>query len=315
MLAVVTAFRSRCLARDWDYHGWLLQRTLDSILAQTNDEFVVVVVCHETPAIPHAHHPKIRFLPVEFPPPDRDNDAMCADKVFKLSVGAAWAVSAGCDYTMFTDADDLLSRRVSEFVARRRGANGWYTPSEFYYAYGSRWLRSNQRPASGSGPGVIVRSDLLEFASSPYSGVWLETILQGGERRFAELLARRSQRINTLAAVGLANFQKLMLAEGRPLEPLPFPGNVVINHSDSTSHVPGGVGTAVPEQSPVRNALRARLSRIKRAGSRLPSVRPLTPALCSEFAIPAPRLVPRAYRRRGSIFSRDIFVDSWLAVD
>jgi hypothetical protein len=310
MLAIITAFRSRLLARDWDYHVWLLQRTLDSILSQTNDQFVVAVVCHEIPSIPH--DPRVRFLPVDFPPPDRDNDDMCADKVLKLSVGAEWAVSKGCDYVMFTDADDLVSRRISEFVASNRGANGWYTPSEFYYAYGSRWVRRNLRPATASGPGVIARSGLLEFATWPSTGTWLRTILEGGESRFAQLLARRSRRINTLAAVGLANFQKLMIAQGHPLEPLPFPSNVVINHVDSTSHVSGGIGTAVPERSTARPTLRARLGSLKRAGSKLPSVGPLTRALRNEFTIPAPEVIPRAYKGRGSIFSRDIFVESWL---
>jgi hypothetical protein len=312
MLAIITAFRSRLLARDWDYHVWLLQRTLDSILSQTNDAFVVAVVCHEKPKIPRVGDPKVRFLPVDFPPPQRHNDDMCADKVLKLSVGAEWAISEGCDYVMFTDADDLVNRRLSEFVAAHSGANGWYTPSEFYYAYGSRWVRKNYRPPTVSGPGVIVRSDLLKFATCPFAGIWLNMIVEGGERQFAEILGRRNRQINTLAAVGLANFQKLMTTEGHPLEPLPFTNNVVINHVDSTSHVPGGIGTAVPERLAARAKLRTHLGRLKRVGLTLASVRPVTHALCEEFTIPAPDVIPPAYRRMGSMFSRDIHIESWL---
>jgi len=312
MLAIVTAFRSQLLARDWCYHAWLLQRTLDSILSQTNDDFVVAVVCHEIPTIPHNGHPRVHFLSVDFTPPDRDNDDMCADKVLKLSVGAEWAISRGCDYVMFTDADDLVSRRLSGFVAMNPGANGWYTPSEFYYAYGSCLVRRNLRPFATSGPGVIVRADLLRFARRPFTGVWSRIIVEGGERRFAEVLARRNRKINTLAAVGLANFQTLMTAEGHPLMPLPFPSNVVINHMDSTSQVPGGIGSAIPTTVMARATIRTRLRNLKRMVAVLPSVGPLTRGLCNEFTIPAPDAVPSAYRHRGSIFSRDIFVESWL---
>src|SRR5438132_5315231 len=84
MLAIITALRSRLLAKEWDYHVWLLQRTLDSILAQTNDAFVIAVVCHEKPRIPQAGHHRVHFLSVEFDPPQRNNDDMCVDKVLKL---------------------------------------------------------------------------------------------------------------------------------------------------------------------------------------------------------------------------------------
>jgi len=304
MLAIVTAFRSRRLAKDWDYHVWLLQRTLDSMLAQTNDAFVVAVVCHEIPTILHLENPRVHFLPVDFPPPQRDNDDMCADKVLKLSVGAEWAISKGCDYVMYTDADDLVSRRISEFVAVHGGANGWYTPSEFFHAYDSRWLVKHFQPPMKSGPVVIVKSNLLKFATVPFTDIWLELILEAGERKYAELLAGRRRRTNTLAAVGHTLYQRLMKAQGYPLEPLPFPGYVVINHADSTSQVSGGLGSAILEKSAAPRTLRSRLNRLKRIGLRLPSVRPLTHAVRSEFTIPAPGIIPRAYKNRGSLFAR-----------
>jgi hypothetical protein len=311
MLAIITAFRSRLLSKDWDYHVWLLQRTLDSMLSQTNRVFTVAIVCHERPRIPQADDPRVRFLPVDFPPPQRNNDDMCADKVLKLSIGAEWAVSNGCSYVMLTDADDLLNRQVSEFVRRHGGANGWYTPTEYIYAYGSRWIRKNSRGSTISGPGVIVRSDLLKSESPPFTGQWVNLIVEGGEKNYVRFLARRNRRVITIAATGLAYFQKLMSAEGTPLEPLPLTANVVINHSDSTSQITGGIGTAVPDKPTARTALAA-LRRIKRIGSTFPSIRPLTRALREEFAIPAPHEVPTAYRHRGSMFSRDISVESWL---
>jgi hypothetical protein len=295
MLAIVTAFKSQLLTKDWDYHVWLLERSLDSMLAQTNESFIVVVVCHEIPSTSYVEIPKVRFLPVDFPPPQRNNDDMCVDKVLKLSVGAEWAIAEGYDYVMFTDADDLISWRISEFVALHHGANGWYAPSEFFYTYGSYCLlKNNQTPMTG-GPSVIVRADRLKFASVPFNGIWLKFIIEGGEQKYAELLAVRNRRTNTLAAAGHAYFQRLMTAEGHPLERLPFPAYVMINHADSTSQVKGGLGSATPPRL---------MSSFRRMISNLPSVRPLTHALRCEFAIPAPSMVPVAYKSSGSMFDR-----------
>jgi hypothetical protein len=304
MLAIITAFRSRHLAKDWEYHIWLLQRALDSMLAQTNDAFVVAVVCHEIPTMSQSKHPKIRFLPVDFPPPQRNNDDMCVDKVLKLSVGAEWAISERCDYVMFTDADDLVSRRISEFVAVHSGANGWFTPFEFVHTYSSRWLVKHFQPPIMSGPVVIVKSDLLKFASVPFTDTWLELIIEAGEKKYADLLAGRRRKINTLAAVGHTHFQRLMKAEGYPLEPLPFPGYVVINHADSTSQVAGGLGSAAPENAVARYTLRSRVNHVKRIGLSLPSLAPLTHAVRREFTIPAPDIIPKPYKSRGSLFAR-----------
>jgi hypothetical protein len=192
---------------------------LDSILSQTNEAFAVAVVCHEVPKVAQAGHPKVRFLQVEFPPPQRNNDDMCADKAMKLSVGAEWAISKDYNYIMFTDADDLVSRGISEFVAAHSGATGWYAPSEIFYAYGSRWVRKYVLNPTISGPCVIVRSNLLKFASSPFAGNWMNIIIEDNDRPYLELLRMRNRKVNTLAAVGHTDFRRLMNAEGHFLEP------------------------------------------------------------------------------------------------
>lgn len=302
MLAIVTAFRSRLLANDWHYHVWLLERALDFILSQTNESFVVAVVCHERPKLSRGSHPKVHFLPVDFAPPQRDSDDMCVDKVLKLSVGVEWALSKGCDYIMFTDADDLVNRRVSEFVATRGDEIGWYTPYEFFYSYGSRWVRKYTLGEMASGPCVIVKSSVAKFATVPFTGRWLDIIIAGGEARYVELLSGRNRRVNTLAAVGHMNFRRLMAAEGDALLPLPFAGNVVINHFDSMSWVPGGAGSRLSTKPVTSGTLRGQLGRLKRAGMLLPSIRPLTRGLSTEFTVPAPTTIPKAYGSAGSVF-------------
>jgi hypothetical protein len=274
------------------------------MLAQTNAAFVVGVVCHEIPAISHIDHPKIRFLSVDFPQPQRNFDDMCVDKALKLSVGAEWAISKRCDYVMYVDADDLVSRRISDFVAANAGANGWYSPSELHYAYGSRAVFKHFQSPMTSGPFVIVKSELLKFATPPFTGSWLQLIIEGGEKKYADLLAGRRRKINTLAAAGHMHFLRIMTAEGYPLERLPFPGLVMIDHPDSISKVSGGLNTVAVENAAARRTLRSRLSRLKRIGLNLTCVAPLTYAVSGEFTIPSPAIIPTAYKSKGSVFGR-----------
>src|SRR5262249_20097410 len=145
-------------------------------------------------------------------------------------------------YIMFTDADDLVNRRIGEFVAAHNGAIGWDTPMEIFYCYGCSLVRKYVFNPGMFGPCVIVRSELLKFASIPFAGNWKNIITEDGEKRYIELLGQRNRSVNTLAAVGHTNFRRLMAAEGHGLEPLPFIGNVVINHFDSTSQVSEGGG-------------------------------------------------------------------------
>jgi hypothetical protein len=238
MIAFVTSFRARALARDWDYHAWLLEQTVRSMLSQRAGEIRVFVGCHESPSLSIAADPRVSFVQVAVPPPERNNDDMCVDKVLKLSAGTERAIAQGCRYVIFNDADDLVSNRIGEFVAAHCRSDGWYAAAEMFYTYGGRLLRHFDIPGGFSGPCVIVRSDLLRFAEAPYSGYWTELIRGGGEARYLALLERHRKPVSVLAAVGIEHYRALMEHNRTPLAPLPFPANIVINHADSTSSEP-----------------------------------------------------------------------------
>jgi len=96
MLTFIVSMRARALSKDWAHHTRLLERTVDSLLAQTNPNFEIVIACHDVPQIAQATHPKVHMLPVSIPIPQRTFDDMCADKVLKLSKGVEWAIPRGC---------------------------------------------------------------------------------------------------------------------------------------------------------------------------------------------------------------------------
>lgn len=303
-ITFVTGLRARALASDWAYLIWLLERVIDSMLAQRYGEVGLVVACHDVPETRFAKDRRVTFVQVDFPPPMRDNDDMCADKVLKLSAGVRAALSMGGDYIALNDADDLVSNRVGELVQTHAGAPGWRSAAQMFYDYGATLLRFQRIQSPASGPFVVVRSDLLEFAVPPFSGDWADLIRSGGEERYLNLLARRHREVSILAAVGLGHYQEYSSMKGWPLEPLPFPGNVVINHRHSMSHVPGGFGSYQRELRDEPLTLRRRLRNIKRTMKMIPTLKVMTEATRSEYSVLAPHDVPANYRSQGSILWR-----------
>jgi hypothetical protein len=304
MLAIVTSLRARSLARDWEYHTWLLERSVHSMLAQTKLDVFVVVVCHDIPKSTLCRNNQVHFLCAKFPVPNRDNDDMCVDKVLKLSAGADWAISQKSDYLMFSDADDLVSNRIGNLISACSDAPGWYSAAELFYTYGGILFRVHVVQGTSSGPCVIVRSDLFEFALPPFTGEWTEVIKRGGEARYLDLLARHGEKTCLLAAVGLQNFREYMTCRGQSLRPIPFPANLVINHSDSTSHVAGGIGSYEFVRKRPRSSLRQVFGSLKRCARLLTTFRPVTAELRHEFSIPRIYEIPRRYRAGGSLFWR-----------
>lgn len=296
MIAFCTSLRAKALANDWSYHTWLLERVVHSMLAQTRGDVHVVVACHDVPESPEwRDDPRVTFLPIDADMPVRNFDDMVTDKVLKLSAAARWVIEHGAaDYVVFNDADDLVSDRLGEFVEANRGSNGWYTTSQRFYTYGGRLMRLQKIAGGASGPCVIVRGDLLTFGRPPFSGPWVDLVHGGGEHAYLGYLARHRREVCELAAVGLGHYRAFMAAQGHPLAPLPFGGNVVINHKDSVSTTGGTNGYQL--LSPLRS--------LKRSLKWLPSLRLATPAVRDEFHIPATREIPDAYRGGASVFWR-----------
>ncbi len=295
MIAFATSFRASALADDWAYHVWLLEQVVHSMLAQTGGDIRVVVGCHDVPDSPLTRDPRVRFLPLDVALPAKTFDAMVTDKVLKLSAGARWAVDNGCEYVIFNDADDHVSNRIGAHINAHRGSNGWYTETQRFYTYGGRVMRLHNILSPGSGPCVIARTDLLTFARPPFSGTWADRIIQGGEQEYMTILASHQREINILAAVGIAYYNDYMRELGHPLVPLPFAGNVVINHGDSMSTSGGTNGYR----------LRSRLSALRWGLRLLPTMRYATAALKAEFNLPGWDQIPRAFRRTGgSVFWR-----------
>ncbi len=295
MIVFATSLRARALADDWAYHVWLLEQVVRSMLAQTRGDVRVVIGCHDIPDSPLTRDARVQFLPIDAALPAKNFDAMVTDKVLKLSAGARWAGDAGAEYVIFNDADDHVSNRIGAHIEAHRGGNGWYTNRQRFYTYGGRVMRLHHITPPGSGPCVMVRADLLTYAQPPFAGAWADRIIRGGEQNYMAILASHQREINILAAVGIAYYHDYMREMGHPLAPLPFAGNVVINHGDSMSTSGGTHGYQL------RSGLRA----ARWAARLLPTMRLATAAIRQEFGLPSADQVPAPFRRAGgSVFWR-----------
>lgn len=270
MLAFVTSLRARSLAQDWDYHVWLLQRTLDSILAQTDPDIRVFIVCHDVPDVPQAADSRVRVMPVSFAPPRREFWDMTVDKGLKISAGAAEAIREGADFLMYTDADDLVSRNLAAHVKAHPASNGWYFDAGYAYRHGRRTALIRDDHVMKCGTCAIVRASLLTFETQE---------------------EYRGHSVETFAAAGHQFYRSFMQKRGTPLERLPFPGSTYIEHRDSTITIGAGDETAARRRPLHRRVL----SRVRHLASHLPSTRLVTVAMREEFTIPRRSDIPAAY--------------------
>ncbi|HEY2991105.1 MAG TPA: glycosyltransferase family A protein, partial [Candidatus Binatia bacterium] len=205
--------KSRRVAKSWQYVTELFERSLKSACNQTSPAFKVIVVCHERPAIAF-DHPAVNYIEVDFPPPDSSYVPMMWDKYRKLVAGVHLARKLGASHVMEVDADDCVSNRLAEWVARKPDFHGWYLESGYLHRDGTRRVYLREKEFHRwCGTCNIVRSDLLNLPDDPAGDISI----------FSEL--------------GHSHLREKLAARGFPLEALPFPGAVYVD----TKH---GEGTA-----------------------------------------------------------------------
>ncbi len=135
------------------------------------------------------------------------------DKWKKLSIGMIRAGTFNPDFIMIMDADDLVSRKLSQYANAHLTSNGWIFKQGYRYRYGSRWVYVDDH--FNCGTNAIVSNKLIHFPKS---------------------LA--SEEINQCLVLsnGHTVIEKKLIEVGTPLKPLPFMGAMYIHgHGDNDS--------------------------------------------------------------------------------
>ena len=162
MLCFVMALKSKQVSRDWVKVCKLFEASLQSAYGQTQGDFRIVVVCHETPTVTARYDKRLEFINVDIPPPTRISTSLCMeDKWLKLTYGMIRAGELKPDFVMIMDADDLVSRHLADFTARHRDRNGWMVCIGYRYRLGSRLIRYDNQFRCGTDS--IVSSRLIKF--------------------------------------------------------------------------------------------------------------------------------------------------------
>lgn len=205
MLIFIIPLQSPRASKNWPHVSVLAQRTLRSVLRQTDQDFRVFLVCNEPPDLCPAH-PALTILERDFPAPDMSVwENRMADKWGKVRVGLMAARRYASCHIMVVDADDCVSNRLSGLCAEHPESNGWFFDQGWFRDEGSRIIFKKKKDFDMvCGTSSIVRAGPDDLPTEEKGDRESIHILRSGHTKI---------RVNSVA-------------RGTPLEPLPFLGAV-----------------------------------------------------------------------------------------
>jgi hypothetical protein len=169
MIAFIITLRSKQVARDWGYTCSLLSRTLISIQNQTDQDFKVILICHEIPDIPRDQSNLI-YYQVDFPPPSKEYTEMLLDRDIKEIVGRQIARKLNANYIMVIDADDCLHKQVVEFLNGKKSnsgiVDGYFIDEGYIYFERTEKILSRRGFHHFCGSTVALRPELYDTPES-----------------------------------------------------------------------------------------------------------------------------------------------------
>ncbi|MVA77089.1 glycosyltransferase family 2 protein [Auraticoccus sp. F435] len=218
MLAFVTSLRHPRNSNDYARVERLFHTTLESVTAQTSDDYVVVVVGNRKPSRPLPD--RVEFVKVEFPPPvwrrgaRTSRRAVLRDKGTKLVIGTLAARKHDPTHIMFFDADDFVSNRLAAHVSRHPTAHGWYVERGYVYSPERQVVARRREFHRRCGTSHIVRTDLYGLPDTLDVDATQEELIETLGDKVWRLFGSHLHSVEHLAR------------QGTPLKPLPFPGAV-----------------------------------------------------------------------------------------
>lgn len=196
-VCAVIPLAAKSVVADWTRTCGLLEQTLRSVLAMPADFLSVLVIGHDEPAGMIPWQGRVRFVRVEFDPPDHEGGsrARIADKGKKLRIGVIEAKRDGATWVMPVDADDLLSCRLPR-LCNLDACDAVCFGSGYLWRDDSQWVRRLGNFHRVCGTSWIMRLNATLFPA------WL-----GNEdRRVCD--ASHADRFANLKSIG-ANLQVL----------------------------------------------------------------------------------------------------------
>jgi hypothetical protein len=253
MLVFIIPLKSPKVASSWQLVTQLFERCIRSVCQQNSPDFKAIVVCNEKPKI-NFSHPNLIFIEQNFPIPDANYPAKEFDRTRKIVTGILRAKELGATHIMAVDADDCVSKYLTQFVIDRSQKPGWIIKRGYYYQEGNKLIRIMRKGFdSYCGTSTIVRTDLYNFDKMSDRDVLCNIFYKHYRHR---------------------EIQKTIEEKGFRLEPLPFEGAIYI--TDNGENIYHGVETKTHKIS-----LKSRVLRLKA----ILDNRLITPDLREQFGL------------------------------
>ena len=205
--------KSKRIGDDWSRVEEVFDRTLRSIFNQTDQDFTVLVACHETPETEFADKANLHFLTLDHPV-FRDREIARADRNLKMRRCAVEVHRLGGGYMFGVDYDDLVSNRIVQYARQADHPFGYIMHTGFEGQVETKMLRN--LPASERiGPAFhrcCGTCAILRFAPEDLPASFDDT----SPHVFDSFCSQHAQ------------WQERSAEMGRPLAPLPFPGAIYV---------------------------------------------------------------------------------------
>jgi len=207
MLTFAIPLMPRCRARSWELVVENFNRTVASLLAQTDPDFQILVGCQDRPRL-EAPDPRIRFVYVAAVDTDREQD-----KRRRIRGMAAKLHEDGGGVLMPVDADDLLNRRVAAYVNAHPEADTFVASTGWELDMRTRRMRLAPRFWNLCGSAMAMR---LAPEDLPATAEADGGLLDAGHQDFPSLCAERGMR--QLAFPFLASVYRIHTGENSSLK-------------------------------------------------------------------------------------------------
>lgn len=216
-------FRPRASTDNWDLAVDLLSATLNSLLAQTCDQYRVLVCGHEKPDLEQLRSDRVRFIHASHPV-STDRQLARRDKQKKRSILADVVRRAGGGFLMPVDSDDLVHRDLVKFAVEENDPFGYLVSQGYILDDG---MASMYRyPAIGSREFFQTCGTCAMFRVAPSDLPVVDQ--QGVVVNQKDCLYRKLKAHH--------QWNEVMEREGRPLRYIPFEAVVHrINHGVNIS--------------------------------------------------------------------------------
>ena len=224
VLTFIIPVRHQDNAKDWNKLKSNLTQTLRSMSAQDDKRWKAIIVANNGADLPELP-PQVEVKRVDFSPnqthdkgsTERREDWWDAFRIDKGRRVLAGLYHAGKDagHIMITDDDDLVSRRLTSFVAQHPSSPGWFIKKGYVWSDGGKYLYEYEDFSRLCGTSHIVRQDLFNLP---------DKIEDVGREYICKMLGSHTF------------MHDLLDKQATPLEELPFVGAVYrIGHAGAHS--------------------------------------------------------------------------------